>query len=502
MAARSHVGGLALMWRQRIRPFQSGQRVAYPYAVQAYVQPLTSAVLNFTGPTNLIKGTSKGMTAILSFAGITNLGKTLTKNLVAATLTFTGVLRKVTSKNFVPAVLSFTGPVNLKKVISRGVVAILSFSGQNMASSLYNSFLYNAGRLYGSSTFVKNTSKGLGVAILSFTGPTRLTNFIIKKLVTAVLSFTGTLNKQTIKILSNASLSFVGSTTRRTGKGLTAGLSFVGLTLKITQRGMTAVLSFSGGITSGKQLHVILTAGLSFAGVFVKQLNRGLVGRLSFSGSRDLYQSFIYNSGALYGTGSFIKQTIKGLAIANLSFLGTASVTKQLHIALTATLSMTGQFVKQAQRNFVATLSFTGVTNLPKVIGRALQAVLDFDGTSGNAFVFPAPPSPADPGTILFTLPADIDMATTEIYPYQIDLSNYLVGSDTIGKYFTTMINLPGGQAVAGQWRGSISFNGNIMTIPLLGSSFQLGHKYQLNITFVVNTNKTVTFLTFIHVVN
>jgi hypothetical protein len=410
MAARSYVSGLALMWRKQISPFQSRQRVAYPYAVQAYVQPLTSAVLNFTGPTNLIKGTSKGMTAILSFAGITNLGKTLTKNLVAATLTFTGVLRKVTSKNFVPAVLSFTGPVNLKKVISKGVVAILSFSGQNMASSLYNSFIYNAGRLYGSSTFVKNTQKGLVVAILSFTGPTKLANFITKKLVAAVLSFSGVFSKQLPKVMA-ATLTFTGSSSHGIGKTFIAALNFV------------------GGIAS-QLFHPI-------------------------------------------------------------------------------------HYIK----NLTATLSFTGVTNIPKSIGKTFVAVLNFLGT----ILLPAPPRQSAPGTRLMTLPADIDIATTETYPYQIDLTNYLSIGDTIGSYYITLIQIPGGHSVGSPfvqtfnwgdsgydgmtyggtaWRGIVTFNGNIMIIPLFGSALQLGQKYQLNVTFVANINKIVTFLTFIHVVN
>jgi hypothetical protein len=120
-------------------------------------------------------------------------------------------------------------------------------------------------------------------------------------------------------------------------------------------------------------------------------------------------------------------------------------------------------------------------------------------------------------GTQLDTLPQLLDMALAETYPYIVDVSNYLTGSDTISE-ISAVLNSGGivgnlyGSFKYGQnyyrnlfstnWYSSIAINGNIITITILGNILQLGQTYQLVVTFVANTNKTASFLTYIKVVN
>jgi hypothetical protein len=137
-------------------------------------------------------------------------------------------------------------------------------------------------------------------------------------------------------------------------------------------------------------------------------------------------------------------------------------------------------------------------------------------------------------GTQLDTLPRLLDVALTETYPYIVDVSNYLTGSDTISEISAVLnsggiagrlygsvkyaqgyyINIFSPNRLYGSfqysqadyffpnWYSGIAVNGNIITITIVGSALQLGQTYQLVVTFVANTNKTVTFITYIKVVN
>lgn len=148
-----------------------------------------TATLTFTGA--ITKSVSKFMTAALSFVGnlvnVLNPGGNHFFQTLTGALSFTGPtnLVKVTSKN-ISGGLSFTGPVNLVKSIGKGITATLSFSG----------------------SILKAITKNLPAAVLSFTGSIVL-NRIFARAFTAALSFTGAINRNTSKGISGI-LSFLG----------------------------------------------------------------------------------------------------------------------------------------------------------------------------------------------------------------------------------------------------------------------------------------------------
>lgn len=476
-----------------------------------------AGALNFTGPTNLVKNIVKLMTGQLSFTGPTHLLNAITKNLAAAVLSFTGALTKFTTKTTFSATLSFTGALTAGKQFLRALTATLTFTGPTNLVKNINKNVSGTLTFTGPTHLLNSINKSMAAG-LTFTGS--LLRAITKNLTSATLTFAGTVVKSTRKTLVGAVLAFTGTFTKQTNKALSAVLSFTGSAhlLNSTGKNVSGVLSFTGK-QSRAMTKNLTAATLTFTGALTKTTSKLLAGALSFVGAvvsgSGAHQFTQVLSAALNFSGAFVKQTDKTL-VASLAFAGHSlvnNITKGMTAVLsftgrlskattkttfTATLTFTGRFVKQAQKPFTGVLSFTGPTALKKTFIKTFAAALNFVG----GLLQPVPPQPAKQKNLLETVQANIDLATTETYPYQIDLTNYLSTGDSIGGYYITMIQIPEGNAVAPPWRGNVTFNGNIMIIPLLGSAFQLGQKYQMNVTFVANTNKVVTFLTYIHIVN
>jgi hypothetical protein len=100
------------------------------------------------------------------------------------------------------------------------------------------------------------------------------------------------------------------------------------------------------------------------------------------------------------------------------------------------------------------------------------------------------------------TIPAQLDVAVTETYPYKVDCSNYMSGSDALTFQQVNMFIKPNGQILTNdQWYISNSIAGNVLTIFINCGGLRLGWKYQLQTTISLNTNKVLTFVTNITVV-
>lgn len=104
--------------------------------------------------------------------------------------------------------------------------------------------------------------------------------------------------------------------------------------------------------------------------------------------------------------------------------------------------------------------------------------------------------------SMLSTLPSQLDVSMAETYPYKVDCSNYMSGSDTVTVQQAHMfVRLSGAEIPKAQWFISSSVVGNIATVFINCGGLQLGWKYQLQTTVVLNTNKIMTFATNITVV-
>lgn len=484
---------------------------------KAFLWAMTAA-LTFTGPTNLLKSITKGLTvAVLSFNGTTikstvkqtftgilsftgamaklpkkALTATLTftgthvfnnvfvRALAAATLSFTGAITKKTSKSLVTAVLSFTGPTNLLKSIGKGITGGLSFTGALLRAIKVS---MTTGVLSFTGSITKKTSKFLVTAVLSFTGAFTKAIIFLKVLVTAVLSFTGPTNllKNVGKQVSGG-LSFTGITNlpKAITKGIAGALSFTGSIVKKTSKFISGVLSFTGGFTAAIPSH--------FTDFILAAAN------LTFTGTRNVAVGKFLTTGTLSFVGSIKKSTSKALT-AILSFTGVN--VRAFPKLLTATLTFTGSITRQAGKRLTGVLSFTGPANLKKAIGKMVQATLTF--TTG--LLFPGRFGLAKIGIQLDSQPMVIDIAVTETLPFVVDISNYIQAGDAIGAKYASLINAATGNPVTVQWHNPITMSGNLMTIPILGSTLNLGQRYQMTVVFTLSSVKYATFITYLNVV-
>lgn len=103
--------------------------------------------------------------------------------------------------------------------------------------------------------------------------------------------------------------------------------------------------------------------------------------------------------------------------------------------------------------------------------------------------------------TQLDSQPFELDVATTEIYPYQVDVTQYLASGDSISAITAALTLSSTGQAAKIGWQGLISTAGNIIQIPINVSFLRVGQTYQLATTFQANVNKILTVLSELNVV-
>lgn len=308
-------------YKGAINRFHRIQQQAGPKSTVQNLSQLLTATLSFTGPTNLTKTINKGVTGGLSFVGAI-VKRTMTNSLTGATLTFAGAFVKSTNKN-VTAVLSFTGVTNLPKAITKGMSGALSFTGPTHLLNATTKALA-AATLSFSGVVTKLTIKTAFSATLSFAGAI-LTGKALHQAFTATLSFVGTQARLTNRGMAGG-LSFTGPTNplKAITKGITATLSFTGVgPVNAITKGVSAALSFSGATAITKILHQAFTGGLSFVGApIVKQAGKALSGGLSFTGPVTLphfissLQSSILSFGtAIAESGGTVKTRLSQLGI-------------------------------------------------------------------------------------------------------------------------------------------------------------------------------------------
>lgn len=248
--------------------------------------------------------------------------------------------------------------------------------------------------LFSTPTVGGNVYSQIFTAMLSFTGSqTKQTN----KGISGAASFSGSTTKATASgVLGTANLSFSGSQTKAITKGLpSATVSFTGAIAKQMGRPLAAALSSSGSITRSTAHH--LTASVSFAGniarnitrtaftatlSFVGSITKGsahfltLTGSLSFVGASTRVVGKAL-SGAVSFNGGISRRTAKGLS-ASLSFVG--SVTRSIRRGLAASVSFTGAAGRSIGKIVTGSLSFTGI--LPKSSHHNLSASVSMAGSS------------------------------------------------------------------------------------------------------------------------
>lgn len=207
---------------------------AAPHVPTVYQQALSGAV-SFTGA--IAKSTAHIQSAALTFSGVTtklsarslagaltfsgNQSKLIGKALTGA-LTFNGSISRAITRAFTAA-LTFSG--NVSKSIRRTLAGVLTFSGSLTASHVFNLILTAAVSFSGSIT--KATRKSLS-ATLTFSGAMRK---LISRTLAGVLTLVGafTAGAGTLyTIMLTAAVSFAGTIGKQTRKGFTASLGPTG----------------------------------------------------------------------------------------------------------------------------------------------------------------------------------------------------------------------------------------------------------------------------------
>lgn len=103
--------------------------------------------------------------------------------------------------------------------------------------------------------------------------------------------------------------------------------------------------------------------------------------------------------------------------------------------------------------------------------------------------------------TQLATRPGIYPVATTETaYPYSIDVSNYLSGTDYVLNPVATLILTSTGAILTG-WQNSITVVGTIINVNINISKLQIGQTYQILVHFTASAIKAPTYTSIIQVI-
>ena len=203
-----------------------------------------------------------------------------------------------------------------------------------------------------------------------------------------------------LALIQGPRLSFSGSLSlaHLFNQAFTATLNFVGAINLSTAKALAAVFSPSGAMT--RQTNKLLPeATLNFVGALLRQTNKVFSASLSFigdlatqfiAGSQTFFQSF---TATLSSTGDLIRQTNKSLTaqtsftgtltrnigkILSATFTPTAALTKSSTKSFSAATTPTGSLTRQTAKSLSGTTSSTGV--LIRQIGKLLTAAQTFTG--------------------------------------------------------------------------------------------------------------------------
>lgn len=176
-----------------------------------------------------------------------------------------------------------------------------------------------------------------------------------------------------------ATLTFAGTSNRQTNRLLAAGLSFTGALANRAGKTLAAVLSLTGALVAGHLFARALTGALGFTGASAKQATKTLAGIITSTGTfaRNTSRTL---AAVLSFTGSIAKRTARVVAAAVLSSSGTLAAGHLFVRALTGTLSFAGSTAKRAGKTLAATLTTTGAA--ARSIVKTLAATLSFSGAA------------------------------------------------------------------------------------------------------------------------
>lgn len=188
---------------------------------------------------------------------------------------------------------------------------------------------------------------------------------------TASLSMSGTLTKQTNKSLSG-NLSMSGAITRAIIHNLSANLTLAGnLTKALARAAMTATLTVSGSLK--KQLQRTLTGTLTFSGaITLKSIVHNMAANLTLSGS--LIRTISHKlSGNLTASGNLLKTTFRTLT-GTLTTSGSVTSSHVKLTTLTANLTMAGNLGRTISKQVTGSLQISG--SLKKAIVKGITGTL------------------------------------------------------------------------------------------------------------------------------
>jgi hypothetical protein len=104
--------------------------------------------------------------------------------------------------------------------------------------------------------------------------------------------------------------------------------------------------------------------------------------------------------------------------------------------------------------------------------------------------------------TQIFTKPGIFAAAVTETaYPYTVDVSNYLSGTDSVSSVTAKLTLVSTGATLTSGWQNSITVLNNFIIVNINISRLQLGQLYQITVHFTASTIKKPTFTSIIAVI-
>lgn len=104
----------------------------------------------------------------------------------------------------------------------------------------------------------------------------------------------------------------------------------------------------------------------------------------------------------------------------------------------------------------------------------------------------------------LSTTPAYFDMATTEVFPINIDMTAYLQAGQSVQLTpvpTASLVDQSNNQAIATALQGSPTVSGSIIQVSLNGAALRAGGVYTLIVTFYVDASHKESTITVINVI-
>lgn len=102
----------------------------------------------------------------------------------------------------------------------------------------------------------------------------------------------------------------------------------------------------------------------------------------------------------------------------------------------------------------------------------------------------------------LITVPDEFDMAVTEVFPYTVDVTNYLGTNDSVSIVSPTLTLASMGKVVQAPWFSGPIIQGNIITIPINCGYLAFGQTYQIAVNFTASSSKKATFTSLFNLVS